>query len=102
MNEHVVPITERCLDPKGLESVKHSVGEYVRGQAHTNGIESFWSMLKRGYVGTYHHMSAKHLQRYVNEFSGRHGMRELDTTEQMGMVAHGLAGKRLTYDRLIA
>ena len=41
------------------EAVKHSVGEYVRGQAHTNGIESFWSMLKRGYYGTYHKMSCK-------------------------------------------
>ena len=49
------------------ETVKHSVGEYVDGMAHTNGIESFWSMLKRGYKGTYHRMSAKHLQRYVNE-----------------------------------
>ena len=43
------------------EAVKHSVKEYVRGQAHTNGIESMWSMLKRGYVGTYHYMSSKHL-----------------------------------------
>ena len=54
------------------ESVKHSVSEYVRGKAHTNGVESFWSMLKRGHVWTYHKMSPKHLQRSVNEFSGRH------------------------------
>ena len=45
------------------ESVKHSVGEYVRGQAHTNSIESFWSLLKRGHYRTYHHMSVKHLHR---------------------------------------
>ncbi len=57
------------------ESVKHSVGEYVDGMAHINGIESFWSMLKRGYHGTYHRMSAKHLQRYVDESSGRHNIR---------------------------
>ena len=57
------------------QSVKHSVGEYVDGMAHTNGIESFWSMLKRGYHGTYHKMSEKHLGRYVNEFSGRHNAR---------------------------
>ena len=44
------------------QTVKYSVGEYVDGMAHTNGIESFWSMLKRGYKGTYHRMSAKHLQ----------------------------------------
>lgn len=65
------------------ESVNHSVGEYVRGQAHTNGVESFWSMLKRGYQGTYHQMSAKHLQRYITEFAGRHNVRDLDTLEQI-------------------
>lgn len=84
------------------EAVKHSVGEYVRDMAHTNGIESFWSMLKRGYVGTYHWMSAKHLQRYVNEFAGRHGMRELDTADQFQLVATGMVGKRIRYDDLIA
>ena len=47
--------------PFDHETVNHSISEYVRDQAHTNGIESFWSMLKRGYHGTYHHMSAKHL-----------------------------------------
>ena len=47
------------------ESVNHSVGEYIKDQAHTNGVESFWSMMKRGYVGVYHQMSEKHLQRYV-------------------------------------
>ena len=50
------------------QTVAHSVGEYVNGQAHTNGIESFWAMLKRGYYGTYHRMSPKHLRRYVAEF----------------------------------
>ena len=50
------------------ETVKHSVSEYVRGMAHTNGIESFWSMLKRGYNCTYHKMSEKHLDRYIREF----------------------------------
>jgi hypothetical protein len=49
--------------PRPHESVKHSVSEYVREQAHTNGIESHWAALKRGYDGVYHHMSAKHLQR---------------------------------------
>lgn len=47
------------------EVVKHSVGEYVRGMAHTNGIESHWALIKRGYHGTFHHVSAKHLDRYV-------------------------------------
>ena len=84
------------------ETVAHSVGEYVRGQAHTNGIESFWSMLKRGYYGTYHRMSPKHLDRYVTEFSGRHNARSLDTIDQMRAIVRGMSGKRLCYAELIA
>ena len=84
------------------ETVKHSVREYVHGQAHTNGIESFWAMLKRGYVGTYHQMSVKHLARYVAEFEGRHNHRPLDTADQMAEVVKGMDGKRLTYQTLIA
>ena len=61
------------------ETVKHSISEYVNGMAHTNGIESFWALLKRGYHGTYHHMSEKHLGRYVTEFAGRHNNRDADT-----------------------
>ena len=83
-------------------AVKHSVSEYVRGQAHTNGMESFWSMLKRGYQGVYHKMSEKHLQRYVNEFSGRHNVRPTDTLEQMAATVAGMIGKRLRYRDLIA
>ncbi len=84
------------------ESVKHSVGEYVKDQAHTNGIESFWASLKRGYTGTYHKMSVKHLDRYVNEFAGRHNLREADTLDQMAHVAAGCVGQRLLYQDLIA
>ena len=84
------------------ESVRHSIRQYVDGQAHTNGIESFWSMLKRGYYGTYHYMSPKHLQRYVNEFSGRHNVRPLDTIDQMSAMVRGMAGKRLRYRDLVA
>ena len=84
------------------EAVNHSAGEYVRGMAHTNGIESFWSMLKRGYQGTFHHFSEKHLDRYVTEFFGRHNDREADTINQMtGMVA-AMVGKRLTYRELVS
>ena len=82
-------------------AVRHSVGEYVRNQAHVNGMESFWSMLKRGYYGTYHRMSPKHLHRYVREFAGRHNIRDLDTVEQMTTLAHALVGKRLRYRDLI-
>lgn len=84
------------------EAVKHSILEYVRGPVHTNSIESFWSMLKRAHMGTFHKLSVKHLQRYVNEFAGRYNMRELDTHQQMRVVAYGLAGRRLTYDDLTA
>ncbi len=84
------------------ETVRHSVKEYVKGQAHTNGIESFWAMLKRGYVGTYHKMSKKHLRRYVDEFAGRHNQREDDTIDQMRAMVHGMDGKRLRYRDLTA
>ena len=87
--------------PREHGAVKHSVGEYVNGQIYTNGVESFWSMLKRGYVGTYHQMSTKHLQRYVNEFAGRHNSRPLDTRHQMGRIVRNMAGKRLRYQDLV-
>lgn len=59
------------LNKRGFQhhTVKHSVREYVDGMAHTNGIESFWALLKRGLYGTYHNVDKKHLQRYVNEFA---------------------------------
>ena len=96
--------TDESRSYRGLEnheSVNHSVGEYVRAQAHTNGIESFWSVLKRGYQGTFHHMSKKHLQRYVNEFAYRHNIRHEDTLDQMALIFNGFIGKRLTYVDLI-
>ena len=84
------------------DTVNHSVGEYVRDAVHTNGMESFWALLKRGHYGTYHKMSVEHLHRYVNEFAGRHNTRPLDTLDMMGGVAQHMGGKRLTYDMLIA
>ena len=86
----------------GYEAVKHSVGEYVRGMAHTIGIESFWSILKRAHKGVYHKISVKHLDRYVKEFAGRHNVRELDTIEQVGAAVGGMLGKRPVYQELIA
>ena len=88
--------------PRDHETVNHSVGEYVRDMAHTNGIESFWAMLKRGYHGTYHHISAKHLHRYVAVFAGRHNIRDCDTIDMMMAVVIGMIGKRLMYSDLIA
>ena len=89
------------MDVPNHRIVRHSVGQYVDDQVHTNGIESFWALLKRGYMGTYHHMSVKHLHRYVNEFAGRHNVRGLDTLKQMALLAFGMVGKVLTYDTLI-
>ena len=85
------------------EAVNHSAGEYVRdGDIHTQGIEAHWSMMKRGFHGTYHKMSPKHLPRYVAEFATRHNLREADTIAMMGAIAAGGAGKRLRYADLIA
>ena len=88
------------------ETVKHSAKEYVRyleGETvHTNGVESFWSMLKRAHKGTFHRLSVKHLQRYVDEFVARHNVRELDTLDQMAHVAAGMIGRRLMYRDLVA
>ena len=74
----------------------------MNGMAHTNGIESFWVMLKGGYKGTHHKMSPKHVARYVTEFAGRHNVHDLDTLAQMTMFVKGLGGKRLRYDDLVA
>ena len=103
--EGVKVYTDEAAAYKGLENheaVSHGVGEYVKGQAHTNGIESHWSMLKRGYDGTYHHMSLKHLGRYISEFSGRHNDRPMDTIDQMTNMVRGLNNRQLRYADLIA
>ena len=83
-------------------TVKHSLSEYVKGDIHTNGIESLWSMLKRAHKGTFHKMSPKHLDRYVQEFAGRHNLREQDTIDQLAAISAGMGGKRLRYRTLIA
>ena len=91
--------------PRTQEAVKHSVSEYVRGKAHTNGVESFWSiwsMLNRAHEGTYHKTSPMHLNRYVQEFAGKHNVRDLGTLAQMTVVVAGLVGKRLLYRDLVA
>ena len=91
---------------KGLpfdhEAVKHSVAEYVRGMAHTNGIESVWSMVKRAHDGTFHKISPKHLNRYIQEFVAKHNIRDLDTIVQMHRVFAALMGRSLSYRRLVA
>ena len=109
LEDHVDPdatlYTDESKVYQGLpnrKAVRHSVGEYVDEQAHTNGIESFWALLKRGYYGTYHKMSDKHLGRYIGEFAGRHNARPVDTLDQMELMARGMMGKRLTFEELVA
>src|SRR5665213_2328793 len=82
--------------------VNHSIGEYVRGNIHTNTIEGYFSILKRGVVGTYHHVSQQHLKRYLAEFDYRYNEREalgVDDAERMAKSVQGIVGKRLTYRR---
>ena len=84
------------------EAVNHTASEYVRGMAHTNGIESFWSMLKRAHDGTFHKISPKHLQRYVSEFAGKHNVRDSGTLAQMRDTVARLVGRNLLYRDLTA
>lgn len=98
--------TDTWKSYKGLEgytheSVNHSVKEYVREKAHTNGIESFWALLKRGYYGIYHYMSSKHLHRYVSEFSYRYNTRTMGTLELIDTSIVKMVGKHLPYRKLI-
>ncbi len=83
------------------EVVEHGVGEYVRGKVHTNGIESFWALLKRGYVGTFHHFTWKHLHRYLNEFEVRWNFGTMGNTQRVDALLEGVSGLRLTYEQLI-
>lgn len=82
-------------------AVRHSVGEYVRDMASTNGVESFWALLKRAYVGTFHNISPKHLYRYVSEFSTRHNMGDMNVLECFAQTTRMMVDKRLTYNELI-
>ena len=87
----------------GHGTVNHSIEEYVRGQFwHTNTVESYFSILKRGVIGTYHHVSAEHLKRYLGEFDFRHNERArlgVDDSQRTAKAIRGAAGKRLTYQR---
>ncbi|MDE0522386.1 MAG: IS1595 family transposase [Boseongicola sp.] len=106
VGEDVTVYTDEARAYKGMpfdhECVNHSVSEYVRDMAHTNGIESHWAMMKRGHEGIYHKMSPKHLDRYVQEFAGRHNIRNQDTIDQMKETVTGMVGKRLLYRELVA
>lgn len=81
------------------ESVNHAAKEYVRGDTHTNTIEGFFSIFKRGMKGIYQHCGEQHLQRYLNEFDFRYNNRQITDAERADEALKGIAGKRLTYRR---
>jgi transposase-like protein len=87
----------------GHGSVNHSAEEYVRAQFwHTNTVENYFSILKRGIIGTYHHVSETHLHRYLGEFDFRYNQRVslgVNDDQRMAKAAKGIVGKRLTYRR---
>lgn len=111
IEQHVVEgskvMTDEWKAYKGLkkkfehEAVSHKAGIYVIGIAHTNTIEGFWSLLKRGVVGIYHQISAKHLDRYVDEFEFRYNSRKVSEAARFDNLLT-LSNKRLTYKSLIA
>ena len=80
--------------------VKHNSGEYVNGRIHTNTIEGFWSLLKRGIIGIYHFTSKKHLQMYVDEFAFRYNTREFTESDRFNLLLSN-STFRLTYKQLI-
>ena len=90
---------------RGFEShevVKHSVKEYARGDVTTNSVEGYFSILKRGLIGTFHHVGEQHLQRYVNEFDFRYNNRSalgVEDNQRTDNALRGISGKRLTYRR---
>ena len=108
--EHVAPggvvFTDDAAAYHGLPfphmTVRHSAKEYVRGEVHTNGIESFWATVKRAQKGVFHKLSPKHLNRYIQGFVGKHNVGNKDTLAQMIHVVAGMIGRRLSYKQLIA
>lgn len=84
------------------DSVNHKRKQYVKGNVHTNGIESHWALLKRGHHGTYHSWSEKHLHRYLREFAGRFNGRDLSTVDRLAQMVQNMVGRRLSYAQLTA
>lgn len=87
---------------KKHDVVKHSKHEYSRGKIHTNTVEGYFSILKRGLIGTYHHVGSQHLKRYIGEFDFRYNTRTalgVNDTERTDKALQGISGKRLTYRR---
>ena len=111
VTKSVAPGSILCTDEHGAYRgmgqypqfvVNHSVKEFVNGMAHTNGIESVWAVLKRGFYGVYHSFSGKHLQRYVDEFTFRlnEGNVKIHTLDRIDSLLGKSIGTRITYKQL--
>lgn len=119
MKETLLPIIFETVEPDSIlmtdeytgyvdlakyyehHTVNHTAKEFVNEMAHINGIENFWSHLKRGIDGIYHQISREHLQAYVDEFLLRFNTRKFKTQGRFDFILSGIAGKRLTYEDLI-
>lgn len=97
VTDEMATYTVSCDNFLSHESVKHSKGEYVRGEIHTNTIENYFSILKRGLTGVYQHVSKNHLRRYIGEFDFRYNHRDVSDSERAAIVLRGIEGKRLMY-----
>jgi transposase-like protein len=112
IQKHIAPgetvYTDSWVGYRNLKGFKHTAvnhmgGTYVQGDAHTNGIESFWALFKRGFHGVYHFMSRKHMQRYVDEFAFRWNNRPLDLPGRFATVVERVTESgRLPYKELTA
>jgi transposase-like protein len=95
-------MTDEFLAYKGLnkefanhQTVSHGTREYGRGNVRVNSAEGYFSLLKRGIIGTYHHISKQHLDQYLNEFNFRYNSRKIDDEFRMVLAVEGTKGKRL-------
>lgn len=104
VNPQATMMTDSFIGYRGLkknfarhEMVDHSAKEYVRGDAYTNTVENYFSILKRGIIGTYHHVSKKHLGRYLAEFDFRYNARGMEDLNRSVLAVTKAEGKRLQY-----
>ena len=103
VDKKAIVMTDEFLAYKGLDAefehhtVNHGAGEYVNGNDYTNTAEGFFSLLKRGINGVYHHVSEQHLDRYLAEFGFRYDNRKVDDAVRCGLTLGQTEGKRLTY-----
>jgi hypothetical protein len=97
MTDDFAAYTGRLKDFSGHGVISHSKKEYVNGDIHTNTVEGYFSILKRGIIGVYHHVDSKHLHRYLSEFNFRYNERKVTDAKRSEAALTGIEGKRLMY-----